>query len=467
MYVTAAGPPARLYGLRTKSGSREWEYKVPQQGAALAGLTGPLQGSKGRTTVFMAVNQHSSNSSWLQALTTATGSLVWQSPALNDTLLGKVELQEDDGIILATTAATDAILAFDALNASLLWSRPGNFCSTPSPIVDVYRGRLLLSEKCDDLSGLTAVDLLTGRELWGPWRGPGAALPVGNCSSYSQADGSIFFGCSCHTKGRWHWEEQDSTVHASSSSGAKQQAGSSSTSSSSRMQLHSAAAAAVVGAAREGNGVCLYALNSRTGRLRWVLPMAGNASFPTDAQRWGMAPLIHGNLALLLATDRILAADMSTGKLRWSLQLPRFELLQAFEQPVVDPDSSTLVLAAKLQGSNKTGISGVSLREGRLLWHKTVNGTVQHAASPADGPQVLMVNGGRVYIEACRGSRCCLRALNVTTGKQRWGMCLDAVQGDDATHPHAQFAIWFITLVTICSIALLILGAGLVYIQRW
>jgi hypothetical protein len=60
-----------------------------------------------------------------------------------------------------------------------------------------------------------------------------------------------------------------------------------------------------------------------------------------------------------------------------------------------------------------------------------------------------------------------LRALNVTTGKQRWGMCLDAVQGDDATHPHAQFAIWFITLLTIASIALLILGAGLVYLQRW
>lgn len=472
MYVTAAGPPARLYGLRTKSGSRQWEYKVAQPGAALAGLTGPLQGSKGRATIFTALYQQRSNSSWLQALTTATGSLVWQSAALNDTLLGRVELQEDDGIVLATTAAADAILAFDAVNGSLLWSRPGNFCSTPSPIVDVYRGRLLLSEKCDDLSGLTAVDLLTGRELWGPWLGPGAAQPLGNCSSYSQADGSIFFGCSCYTKGRWHWEGQDSKGHAgSSSSRTKQQAGArstgSSSSSNSRTQLHSAAAAAGVGAAHEGNGVCLYALNSRNGRLRWVLPMAGNASFPTDAQRWGMAPLIHGNLALFLATDRILAADMSTGKQRWSLQLPRFELMHAFEQPVVDPDSGTLVLAAKLQGSNKTGISGVSLREGRLLWHKTVNGSVQHAASPADGPQELMVTGGRVYIEACRGSRCCLRALNVTTGKQRWGMCLDAVQGDDATHPHAQFAIWFITLVTICSIALLILGAGLVYIQRW
>jgi hypothetical protein len=46
-------------------------------------------------------------------------------------------------------------------------------------------------------------------------------------------------------------------------------------------------------------------------------------------------------------------------------------------------------------------------------------------------------------------------------------MCLDAAQGDDATHPHAKFAIWLITLATVASIVLLIVGAVLVYVQRW
>jgi outer membrane protein assembly factor BamB len=231
-----------------------------------------------------------------------------------------------------------------------------------------------------------------------------------------------------------------------------------------------AAAAAAAAGGQGANGVCLYALSTHSGRVRWVLPLPGNASFPEGAQVWGMGPLLVGELAVFLGADRVLAADLLSGKLRWSLMLPRGERLRAGDLPAVDADSNTLLLTAQVSGANKTGVSGVSLKEGRLLWHRTVNGSVQRGVrQPSDGlpAAALLVSGGRVFVEACRGSRCCLRALNVTTGKQRWGMCLDAVPGDDATHPHAQFAIWFITLLTIVSIALLILGAGLVYIQRW
>lgn len=460
VYVTAAGPPARLYGVRTKSGSKQWEYKLPQPGAALADVAGPLEDSKGRGTVFVAVNQLATNSSWVQAVSTVSGRVAWQSDVLNSTLLNEVELQYSDRVVLATNASGDGILAFDAMNGSLLWSRPGSFCPTPSPIADVYKGQVLLSESCNDLSGLMAVDDVTGEELWGQWTAPSAAQPMGNCTSYSQADGTIVFGCSCYAKSHWQWSEADQQQSLQPRRGLAAARG-----------APAAAAAAAAAAAGDGehgaNGVCLYALSSHSGRLRWVLPMVGNATFPEGAQQWGMAPLISGNMAVFLAMDRVIGVDLYSGKLRWSLQLSRGEVLRAYELPVVDADSSTLILAAQVQGSNKTGISGVSVKEGRLLWHKTVNGTVQRGMQPSDGPQQLMVTGGRVFVEACRGSRCCLRALNVTTGKQRWGMCLDAVQGDDATHPHAQFAIWFITLLTILSIALLILGAGLVYIQRW
>jgi outer membrane protein assembly factor BamB len=409
----------------------------------------------------MAVNQPASNSSFVQGLGISSGKVTWQSAALNSTQLAELELRVQHNVVLATNAAADGIIAFDAHNGTQLWNRSGSFCRTPSPIADVYRGELLLSESCENLSGLNMVDVVTGKELWSGWSAPSSAVPLGNCSSVNQAAEHIVFGCSC-----WHGKsaQQPGKGAAADSRGPATAA---SRTSSSRRQGKAAAAAAVGVSTHSANGVCLYAISSRNGKLRWALPLVGNASFPAAAQQWDMAPLIHANMVVFLATDRVIAVDLLSGKLRWVLPLPKGEVLRPYEQPVVDADSSTLVLAAQVAGSNKTGLSGVSLKEGRLLWHKTVNGTVQRGAGPEDRAQELMVTGGRVYVEACRGSRCCLRALNVTTGKQRWGMCLDAVQGDDATHPHAQFAIWFITLLTIASIALLILGAGLVYLQRW
>lgn len=341
----------------------------------------------------------------------------------------------------------------------------------------MYKGQLLLSESCTDLSGLSAVDVVTGEELWSGWDAPAAAQPAGNCTAINEAASSIFFGCRCHARAHRHWAETDGAAAASGSGGSSSAGSGGSSGSSSRKQPATAAGAWDSPTADDGahapNAACMYALSSSSGKLRWVLPLLGNATFPEGAQQGGMGPVLTGNLAIFLATDRVIGVDLLSGKLRWTLQLPRGEVLRSTELPVVDSDSEVVVIAAAVQGSNKTGLSGVSLREGRLLWHRTVNGTLQRGELQSSqgplslGPQRLTLAGGRVFVEACRGSRCCLRALNVTTGKQKWGMCLDAVQGDDATHPHAQFAIWFITLLTIVSIALLVLGAGLVYIQRW
>jgi hypothetical protein len=80
----------------------------------------------------MAVNQPSSNSSWVQALGLGSGKVVWQSAALNGTLLGGLELQESDRVLLATNMTGDGLVGLDAGNGFVLWSRSGSFCNTPS-----------------------------------------------------------------------------------------------------------------------------------------------------------------------------------------------------------------------------------------------------------------------------------------------------------------------------------------------
>jgi len=82
--------------------------------------------------------------------------------------------------------------------------------------------------------------------------------------------------------------------------------------------------------------------------------------------------------------------------------------------------------------------------------------------------QQLLLSGDSttLYVEACKGRTCCLRALNVLTGKQRWGICLAAEQGEDATHPRPVCNLAG-HAITIGSICLLILGACMVYVHRW
>lgn len=506
VYTTAAGPPARLYGVKTRSGSLRWEYKLPNASVALQDVAGPWDFDFGSTVIsrastngtsasvghvstsavmVLAVNQPNSNSSWLQAVAIASGTPAWQSQVLNGTQLAELVLQDD--LLLATSADAGSVLAWQPQNGTLLWRRDGPFCTTPSPIATLFEGRqlLVMSESCSDLSGLVAVDVATGQEQWAGWSPPKYARPNGNCSSFEVARGSVFFGCSCSIEAKKRGHNSAGGSDVSGRVGSSQHQHQQGPAHDPTGPSDTPGAPDVGHKASITTGVCLYALHSRQGKVRWVVPVPGNASFPSGAQAWGMAPLVREGLAMFFASDRVFAVDADSGKLQWVYQLPVGEALQPWQVPAVDSASGTLVLAAQLQppqppgaqvddatvsggGVSKTGLSAVSLKDGRLLWHRMMNGTGQQPASgAAGGAQQLLLSQGRVFAEACRGSRCCLRGLNVTTGKQRWGMCLDALQGDDATHPHAKFAIWLVTLITVGSIALLILGACLVYVQRW
>jgi outer membrane protein assembly factor BamB len=410
--------------------------------------------------VFAALNAGDDGStSWVQALEMSSGAPAWTSQLLAGTTLQQLQLQ--DGLLLATAADAASIAAFNASSGVRLWQRRGAFCPTPSPIATVYDGRqLLLADSCASLEGLTAVDVATGEDLWRGWPAPSAAAPTGNCSGYAVDGGTVYFGCSCSIK------NQLEAASSSSSRGIGVGAG--------------AAGSSV-------DGLCLYAVSSHSGKLRWAQALppgsssSSSASFPEDAQAWGHAPVVapHEGLVLFIAAAQVFAVSLSTGKLHWSLALPAGQALAAFSQPVVDGGAGVLLLAAQVDGgssrsgrngggSSKTAMAAASLRTGRWVWTRSVNGTLQlPPAGPAAGAAPLLAYGGWLHMEACRGARCCLRALNTTSGKQGWGMCLDAVAGDDATHPRAKFAIWLVTLITVASIALLIAAACLVYIQRW
>jgi hypothetical protein len=328
-------------------------------------------------------------------------------------------------------------------------------------------GVLLLARGCGGLEGLTALDSASGRELWSgvPAPGDGARL-TGGCSWVEVADGTAFLGCNC--------EEQ----------AGEQEYG-------------------------EGSAVCLYALDLASGRRLWrrrVEPgdagAVGAAGFDRDAQAWGQAPVaLRGarGVVAFVTNATVLGVGAANGKLLWTAPLAAGEWVapwQAASEGWTEagrgrsggdgggddgsgsPSSgggggqghgTSLLLLHTLRGAgNKTTVYALNADTGRALWQRAFNGSMPRPASPGDGGAAPLSLGPRIMVETCRRGRCCLRGLDAATGKAAWrGLCLDARRGRDPTNPRAQFAIWVVTLVTIASIAALILGAALLYLSRW
>jgi outer membrane protein assembly factor BamB len=349
---------------------------------------------------------------------------MWRSEPLQQVQLQQLELHR--ATLVAMPAAADALYGFNYSDGSLLWVQQRQFCSTPSPIAESYGGQLVLAGSCSGPLNLAVMGAETGTLYWDGWQVPDDAVPTGNCTWVSVKDNSIVFGCSCsiHGKGK---HSSGSRQDAKQQKPQHQQDDQGSSSNSSN-------AAAVP-------GICMYSVSMRSGKLHWVLPLPGEARFPASSQQWGMRPLQHEGLAVFLAENRLLAVDSYWGNLSWSLKLELGDTIQPWQQPALESLSGTLLLTALRPSSNKTAVAAVVLSQGKLMWRRTVNGSAQQPAGPGEGPEQLWLFGGHIYVEACKGTTCCLHAFNVSSGKRRWGVCLDAQRGEDATHPHAQFAV--------------------------
>jgi outer membrane protein assembly factor BamB len=468
--------------------------------------------------LYLALSLPSAGGSWLVALALADGTALWASEAVPGVAFGRVEI--DGPRLLVEDAAAGQLLAYDAADGRLLWHWKGVFCPTPSPLQRVYQsagrrqgaaaeaaeaaedpapglsrrrhhhsggsgggggsgglagGVLLLARACGGMDTLTALDSGSGKELWSglPAPGDGGRLLPG-CSWAEVADGTAYVGCNCIEQSG----EQEEDEHPAA---------------------------------------CLFALELATGRRLWrrvvELEAGGGAGFDPDAQAWGQAPVaLRGarGVVAFVTNATVLGADAVSGKLLWRAPLAAGEWVapwQAAAEGWAEPAhkgvggggggdpgggrdaggggsdaggggssgggaggrATPLLLLHTLRGAgNKTTVYAMDGESGRAVWARGFNGSMPQPASPGDGGVAPLALGPRVMVETCRRGRCCLRGLDASNGKSAWrGICLDAARGTDPTNPRAQFAIWVVTLVTIASIAALILGAALLYLSRW
>jgi outer membrane protein assembly factor BamB len=361
-------------------------------------------------------------------------------------------------------------------------------------------GVLLLSRDCDALDGLSAVDSATGKALWTGLDAPHAARADGGCSWLEVDGGVAYLGCNCPA--------DDAPVAARGATSPRP-----------RLKLRQRGRLDGQPRLRPRHGantstVCVYAVDLVTGKREWwsEVEIPGVAAFDPLGQVWGQGPVVMrpssrraalggdggnggvpaqgggritsgdgsdggggGRVVAFLTNTTVVGVSALSGKALWQLTLPPGEWLAPWQLPaqMLPPGderrvgASPLLLLHSLRGAgNRTSVYALDGLSGKQAWTRAFNGSMQPPLHPSDGGFALPV-GPLVFSEACRRGRCCLRALNATTGKQAWAVCLDAERGTDPTNPRAQFAIWVVTLVTIASVAALILGAALLYVHRW
>eukprot|EP00877_Chromochloris_zofingiensis_P009113 jgi/Chrzof1/4455/Cz14g13230.t1 len=487
VYVTASGPASRVFGLKPHHGQLVWEHRPAGQ---LTGTVGPSQDQP--TLLYLSLL--GGNTSWLQAINTTTGKAAWTSQPFG-AQFDQLEIVGSE--LLVMNKQSNLMLSFDNANGTLLWQRNGSFCPTPSPVRQIYSGIILLSQDCSSMQTITAVNATTGRDIWTGWSPAKGTTPQSPCSWLTVHHNTIFFGCSCegsHMPSLSSYPQNHTAASGSAttlqralqvapqphfmSTGLLDSVDSTASHMPSVAQ-HSAQAAidSSSGSSPQNHqplspstSICFYALDLSTGKPAWSVSVPGNGSFPDDAQTWGLSPVVTDSAVAFPSSSAVYGVDCNHGKLLWTLPLAVEEQLPAWQLPAVDEASGNLLVMAERSRANhtynNTAIYAVDPSTGKAAWSKVLNGTFQQPAAN-QGASTLKVEHGGVFVESCRRQTCCLRMLNATTGRAQWRVCLDVVPGVEATDPKARFAIWLITIATICSIAILIVGACFVYVQRW
>ncbi|KAI8470136.1 MAG: hypothetical protein J3K34DRAFT_521604 [Monoraphidium minutum] len=358
----------------------------------------------------------------------------------------------------------------------------------------VSGGVLLLARDCGSLQGLTALDTGTGKTLWSGLDTPHAAKADGGCSWVEVAGGAAYLGCNCPGgegpagRGgapRLPVQRQQQKLQRRRRLSEEQPPPLPALGGAPGLRRPEPPAAA------NESTVCLFAVELVTGRRAWwsEVGLGGAAAFDALSQPWGQAPVALAlggkgpGVVAFFTNTTVVGASAADGRVLWRAPLPAGEWFAPWQLPAQMPappggrggaggcggGGAPLLLAHSLRGAggNKTSVYAFDAASGCVAWARAFNGSMQEPADRSDGGAALLPLGPRVVSEACRRGRCCLRALNASSGKPAWAMCLDAARGTDPTNPRAQFAIWVVTLVTIASIAALILGAALLYVNRW
>ena len=504
LLTATAGPDLDASAGASQPSGAQQQHQQQQQQQQQTAMAASSAG-----TLYLALTSRAANASWLQAVALADGAAPWRSPPAPGAAFDALAV--DGPRLLAADSASGLLAAYDKASGSLLWRREGRFCATPGPLARVFDaprrrpalsgtgsgdgsmgrsggggggggssggGVLLVAEDCASMARLAAVDSATGRELWAGLDAPRDMRPSAlrpGCTWAAASGGSLFVGCNCGDADGGDDQRQPSSTAAPVASG--------------------------------GGAVCMYALSLATGRRIWArrLEIDGAGEFDADAQAWGQAPLplrgsggagasgAAGAVVAFVTNASAIALGAADGRVAWRAPLLPGERVAPWQQatqcggsggsdvcadsgggdsgapaPAPPPQPPPLLLHSLRGAGNRTTVYAIDPVEGRALWARSFNGSMQPPPSRAAGAAALLpLAGGRVVAEACRRARCCLRGLDAATGRRAWSVCLDARRGTDPTNPRAQFAIWVVTLVAVASIAALIAGAALLYIHRW
>ncbi len=155
-----------------------------------------------------------------------------------------------------------------------------------------------------------------------------------------------------------------------------------------------------------------YALDARTGMVRWRFHEAGSG-WPTSA-----APTVQGNLVYVAQGTRpiVYALDLTTGKQVWAYELAATNDVRLISTPVMIGQNVVV-------GTWDGRLLALNAATGALSWTYNINAALPRGM-PADGiAGSAAAANGVVYIGTYDGD---VIALDAITGRLQWARLVDA-----------------------------------------
>ncbi|GLI64163.1 hypothetical protein VaNZ11_007348 [Volvox africanus] len=155
--------------------------------------------------------------------------------------------------------------------------------------------------------------------------------------------------------------------------------------------------------------LCAFALSSRNGEKVWKSDLGSDRSgFPVQAGANAMLPLVVGEDLVLATRAAVHVLDRSTGKRRWTFELPLGQELQAWD--IVDEQYGVVVVRSYGTPPEDSHLYGLDLGNGSLR----VSQSLPPSYTPVRGSSLPYdIRDGVVYVDSCSGRSCCLTAVDL------------------------------------------------------